>query len=447
MRILVVLALVACGGNPSKLDEGAAPSTKDPWDTVSDKSEPSSKPGDLGGFGISNLLEKIGESVKKPGPYEAPEQSSDFDAGKPHFGVLELGGGIVEREAYSISPFGGSRGTELRKVILRLRELAKDDKLAGLVLRVSGFDISLPDVVELRIAMHDFRAANKKIVCHTEDATNATYLVLTACDRIGIAPLGQIAVTGPAAMPIHVKGLLDKLGVQADFLHVGAYKGAAEPLTRDAPSPEMEETLGAILDRHYLTMVEVIAKERQLDTQTVKTLIDNALFASEQAKASRLVDEVGSFEAFRDGLDRPWIRLELDDKAASAGTLAAMSKLMKFLNMTPPERPAGDHVAVVYAIGNIVDGDGDGVLGARQEIASRTMVAALRALTADDSVKAVVLRIDSGGGSAQASELIWRAVEGLKAKKPVIVSMSDVAASGGYYIAAGATKIYALDNT
>jgi protease-4 len=102
---------------------------------------------------------------------------------------------------------------------------------------------------------------------------------------------------------------------------------------------------------------------------------------------------------------------------------------------------------VVYAIGGIVDGSGDGVLGARQQIASHTLVAALRALTADDSVKAVVLRIDSGGGSAQASELIWRAVAELEARKPVVVSMSDVAASGGYYIASGATTIFALEDT
>jgi protease-4 len=124
-----------------------------------------------------------------------------------------------------------------------------------------------------------------------------------------------------------------------------------------------------------------------------------------------------------------------------------MMKIARFLGAMPPERPMGDHIAVVYAIGDIVDGPGDGVIGARQQIASHTLVAALRAMTSDDSVKAVVLRIDSGGGSAQASELIWAAVEQLEAKKPVIVSMSDVAASGGYYIASGATKIFAHDDT
>ena len=124
-----------------------------------------------------------------------------------------------------------------------------------------------------------------------------------------------------------------------------------------------------------------------------------------------------------------------------------IKRMSRFLGAIPPDQPVSDHVAVVYALGDIVDGGGDGVLGARQQIASHTLVAALHALAADDTVKAVVLRIDSGGGSAQASELIWRAVAELKAKKPLVVSMSDVAASGGYYIASGATKIFALDDT
>jgi protease-4 len=124
-----------------------------------------------------------------------------------------------------------------------------------------------------------------------------------------------------------------------------------------------------------------------------------------------------------------------------------MLGIARFVGAMPPERPIVGHIALVYAIGNIVDGSSGGVLGARQEIAAPTLVAALRALAADSSVKAVVLRIDSGGGSAQASELIWRAVADLRAKKPVIVSMSDVAASGGYYIASAATKIFALDDT
>ncbi len=442
---IAALAVVACQ-NPSKLDSDLARpvgTAADPWSETFANQEGSGEGSGLGGFDLQGMLERIKESIDTPGPYESPKQSKDYDETKPHWGVLGLAGSIVEREAFSLT--GGGRGTELRTLATRLRELANDEQLQGLLLRVEDLEISLPDLVELRDAMEDFKHANKQLRCHAESAGNATYLVLAACNTIGLAPLGDVMLTGPAAMPIHVKPLLDKLAIAADFIHVGAYKGAAEPLTRDAPSKEMQETLGAILDRRYQSMVDDVAASRHLEPAAVKALIDTALFPAEQAKAAKLVDEVTSWEAFRDAVKAPWKKLEIepDDK----DQLAAMVKLARFLGAMPPERPFGDHVAVVYALGDIKDGGGDGVIGARQEIASHTLVSALRALAADDSVKAVVLRIDSGGGSAQASELIWAAVEQLKAKKPVIVSMSDVAASGGYYIASGATKIFAQTNT
>jgi protease-4 len=432
-RLCCALLVAACASSSRPDGAGSA----DPWNAPA-RADCAKKDD---GFDVKGALEKIAENVARPGPYEAAEQSKDFAADKPRWGVLRLRGDIVEREALS---WTGGHGTELRALTERLRGLAGDKLLTGVILRVEDLAISLPDAVELRAAIHDLRAAGKRVACHTENARNDAYLVLAACDRLALAPLGDVAITGPSAMPVHVKPLLDKLGVQADFLHVGAYKGAAEPLTRDAPSKEMDETIGAILDRRYQTMVDVIAAERKLDPGAVKALIDTALFPAEPAKAARLVDDVAAFEAFRDGLGGPWQKLELADKPDS---LAMILKLWRFAGAMPPDRPAGDHVAVVYALGDIVDGGGEGVIGARQQIASRTLVAALRAITADDHVKAVVLRIDSGGGSAQASELIWRAVAELKARKPVIVSMSDVAASGGYYIASGATKIFALDDT
>jgi protease-4 len=458
--VCAALLAAACQGSGSRLDpavDSAAESRRaerDPWaggggasggDTGASRrarrDAPDGKGDDLGD--LQQLLSKVAESIERPGPYEAPEQGEDGGPDRPRWAVLELGGGVVERQAFGL----GAGGVELGALIERLRELGKQDKLTGLLLRVEPLSISIPDAVELRAAMHELRRAGKPIACHVEDAANATYLVLAACDRIGIAPLGQVTISGPTAMPIHVKALLDKLGVQADFLHVGAYKGAAEPLTRDAPSKEMEETLGAILDRHYQTVVGAIAADRKLTPAAVQGLIDTALFPAEEARAQHLVDDVLPFEAFRDAVaHRAWARVPLSEGLAK-NKLAAGLALLRFVGAAPPDRPAGDHVALVYAVGNIVDGDGAGQLGARREIAAHTLVAALRRLAADDEVKAVVLRIDSGGGSAQASELIWRAVADLKAKKPVVVSMSDVAASGGYYIAADATKIFAHEDT
>lgn len=447
---LTLVTLPACDDKPSKLDDvQTKPAKVDPWagDTKSpattDAEVGDDHDGPLGGLDLKGILEKLKDAAETPGPYEAPEKSADFDVGKPHWAILEIGGEIVERKAYSLR---GGGGTELREVIARIRELAKTDMLTGVLLRVEGMAISVPDLVELRAALHEFRDAGKHLACHAEDASDATYLVMTACERIGLAPLGQIAITGPSATPVHLKPLLDKLGVTADFLHVGAYKGAAEPLTRDAPSKEMEETLGAILDQRYDTLVDIVAKERKLDAAAVKGIVDVGLYPSEHAKAAKLVDDVVAFEPFRDAVaaKTPWTTIEMAKKDNQAATLM---KLMQFIGAMPVAKPTTGHVAVVYAIGDIVDGEGDGVLGARQRIASHTLVATLHAMTLDDTVKAVVLRIDSGGGSAQASELIWQAVADLRAKKPVVVSMSDVAASGGYYIASGANKIFAMPDT
>ena len=392
------------------------------------------------------LLKNIAENLEKPGPYEAPRESKGFDKARPHLGVMSMSGALGELESFSLT--GGMDDViPLRALTGRLRELAADDNLTGLVLRVDSVQASLPDLAELRLALAALRAKGKHLYCHTEGASNASYVLLTACERIGLAPTGEISLTGPAAMPIHLKGLLDRLGVTADFLHVGAYKGAAEPLTRDRPSKEMDETIGAILDRAYATMIDTVAAGRGLPADQVKALIDEAVFTAPRALEAKLVDQVATYEAFRDEVagDTPWgkLKVKADDDDGTGGML----KIARFLGALPVVRPSAPHVALVYAVGDVVDGEGDGALGARQEIASRTLVPALRMLAHDDSVKAVVLRIDSGGGSALASELIWHAVAEVKAKKPVVVSMSDVAASGGYYIACGATKIFALEDT
>ncbi|HET9624064.1 MAG TPA: signal peptide peptidase SppA [Kofleriaceae bacterium] len=434
---LSLIGLVACA---SPAPQGK-PAGDDPW---SKPARADDKPDDDEHYDLKSVLAKIADNLGKPGPYDPLDASPGYDETKPHWGVLAVRGPIVEREAFAWS---GERGLELRALTDRLHALAGDGKLTGVVLRFDGLEVSQPDAIELRAALHDLRKAGKRLACHAENASNVAYLVLAACDHIGLAPLGDVVISGPAAMPVHVKPLLDKLGVQADFLHIGAYKGAAEPLTLDAPSKESGETLAAILDRRYQTMVDVIAADRKLAPAQVAPLIDTALFPAEAARAANLVDDVATFEVFRDAArgKEAWTKLALDPDQHDR--LTTMLKLSRFFGVVPPDRPAGPHVAVVYALGNIVDGRGDGVLGARAQIAARTLVPALRAIAREPTIKAVVLRIDSGGGSAQASELIWRAVDELNQAKPVIVSMSDVAASGGYYIASGASKIFALDDT
>jgi len=377
--------------------------------------------------------------LSEPGPYDAPRKSADYAEGAPHWLVVELDKPIAELE--SLSLFGGTTSQPLRELQAKLRKAANNEHVEGIALRANGLAINLALATELRASLKEFRAAGKRLECHTENVANAGYYVFTACDSIVLSPLGSVAITGAAATPIHIKGLLDRVGVTADFLHVGDYKGAAEPITRTEPSPEMMETLGALLDQSYATQVAAMVDGRGMDDAAAKAAIDQALFVGDAAVEAKLVDSIATWEDFVAAKGKPWT------SEGSKNPLDDMTTLQRFIGLMPPEVPTEPHVALVYAVGNVIDGKGNGVVGAREEIASRTLVATLRALADNDSVKAVVLRVSSPGGSALASELIWHAVEEVKKSKPVVVSMGGVAASGGYYISAGATKIFAEPDT
>jgi protease-4 len=430
--------LLGCGQPAPRERADAAPPTLAP---VPGREEPSSPGwGNLGALGAM-----LSQRASAPGAYADPAASPALDPRAPHTVVLALDRPVVELQRFEL--LGAGRGVELRVVTATLAALAADDAVAGALVRLDGLAIDLARAEELRAALLAFRSAGGRargLACHAERLTDATYYLATACDTIALAPSGELALTGAAAMPIHIKSLLAKMGVAADFVHIGAFKGAAEPLTRDAPSPEMKQTLTAVIDRAYATLVAGIVEGRQLAPATVRALIDRALLPDRAAVAAGLIDRVATFEAFRASVAAAggWRRGGLAD-AEPPGMAAVMS----FLGLAPRRRPTQPHVALVYALGDVVDGTGEGLMGTSTQIASRTLVPALRALAADDAVDAVVVRIDSPGGSALASELILRAMQELADAKPVVVSMAGVAASGGYYIACRAHRIYALGNT
>lgn len=439
LPILSLMGVLACEPKPLLPPEAADE------DSTASADDPAKADDDEGAapFGMPPMARLFTKGLEQPGPYEEPRQSPSWQADAPHFVVLELEGSMGELESFSWLSMG--QAGSLQKTITSLRDAARTEEVRGLVLRTTGLAVDMATAQELREALVAFKGEGaRRVVCHTEGSANAAYYVLTACDRIGLAPLGEISIPGPAATPVHVKGLLDKLGIRADFLHVGAFKGAAEPITRNAPSPEMIETLEAIVEQSYRTLVDGIVGARGLDQEAAVAAVDRALFVGEQALDASLVDDVATWEAFLDGATEgaAWKRLE-----SGKNPLEDFAALQRFVGLVPPKRPKGPHVALVTAVGNIIDGKGSGILGAREEIASRTLVAALRALSRDEDVRAVVLRIDSGGGSALASEQIWMAASELAEAKPLVVSMGSVAASGGYYIASPAKKIYARENT
>lgn len=439
LRIAVLVSL-AVGCNPPADDAKGKEAKPAPSEQGGD-SPAEADP--LGGMGLPPMAKFFTAGLDAPGPYEEPRQSPGYEDGKPYYMVLELDGSIAEVETLEL--LGGGMGKPLRELTDALHASAADPNVKGLVLRSADVSLDMVTAEELRAELLAWKGDGARTVhCHAEVATNAVYYLLTACDDLALAPEGELVIPGPAATPIHVKGLLDKLGMQADFLHIGDFKGAAEPLTREAPSEQMMQTLDAIIARAYDSQVAGMVEGRHIDEAAAKAAIDQGMVLASDAMERKLIDEVMIWEGylFTTTAQAAWKKHRKKNDA-----LADFGALQRFLGLLPAERPSGPHVALVYAVGNVIDGKGSGTVGARQEIASRTLVATLRALAKDDDVKAVVLRISSGGGSALASEQIWHAVAEVKAHKPVVVSMGSVAASGGYYIATGATKIYANANT
>ncbi len=401
--------------------------------------------GGLNPGSAGTLLAALKTKLDEPGPFEEPTRSANFDRAQLHSVVLHLPETLSEVESASL--FGGAGGTTLSQLEGKLDELAADPLVSSVILRVPGLGWNSTQVEAVDRALRRMKAARAgagpKILCHCESAGDLELAVLSACDRVALAPMGTMALGGAIAAPMHLKRLLDRLGIVADVIHIGDYKGAAEPLTRAAPSPELVETYKAIVTQRDAVVTAALVRGG-IDAGDVNELWRKSMFVDQAAVDAKLADELATWPAYHAAAvgDGPWERVRIKE-SKEAGLL----ELQRFVGLLPPSRPTADHVAVVYAVGNVIDGVGRGPVGAREEIASGTLVPALAAMTRDDTVKAVVLRIDSGGGSALASEQIWTAVDELAKRKPVVVSMGSVAASGGYYIASPASRIVAESAT
>ncbi len=440
-----VLLLAACQTpkNTAKEDKEKAASAEQ----AEAKEEGSSSASGMGDLGkLAPLGAMMASKLDEPGPYDALRSSPGFSKDKPHWLTMSLRGEVREMKEISLSFGGGEAPTlELEPLLRRLDSAAADPQVKGLLLTFDGLQVDWSAAEELRAGLGRFKAGGRSLACHFDSSANQAYHVATICDRIGVSPHGSLTISGAAATPIHLKGLLDRLGLVADIVHVGDYKGAGEPLTLSEPSKAMRETLGAIVDQFYATQRQGLVDGRKLSEEEATRLIDVALFTANTAKAAKLTDDVSDFEAFRNEVigGAEWTTLKLRESKGAFD----LSKLQTFLGLMPPQTPKVPHIALVYALGSIVDGNGEGLLGARRQIAGHTLRTAIRRMTADDNIAAIVLRVNSGGGSAIASEQITQALIEAKAKKPVIVSMGRVAASGGYYISSNATTIYALPDT
>lgn len=358
--------------------------------------------------------------------------------------VITLTGNMVEEK--SLGDIFGPRAMVLRKVLDRLKKASRDSKIGKIVLRVGSLNTGWAQIHEIREALDTIRRGKKKVVFHLDEPNNLTYFLALSGDEIQLSPTSYLWLIGLRSEVIFLAGLLEKLGLKADMLQVGEYKGAVEPLTRKEMSKNLETSLSELLDGLYTELVKETAQGRNLPEEAVKKLIDSAPHSAKDAINAKLVDRVAGF---RDSV----IELAKGGKINwSYGKKEKAGSWSELLELIQPETtgkpPKEDHVAVVYAIGPIIyGGKQGGGLGGEEMVSSHELENIMNKLRDNEKVKSVVLRINSPGGSALASDILWLAVRRLAKKKPVIVSMGDVAASGGYYIASAGTKIFAQPMT
>ena len=314
-----------------------------------------------------------------------------------------------------------------------------DSRVAGVVLRIDGVDAGWAKIEEIRSYVEEVRGKGKKVIAFLEEGDDEEYYLATAADKIYMPPMGYLGVDGLSTEMEYYKGILDKVGVDYDGVAIGEYKSAPEHYKNVHMSDHEREEMQALLDGTYQHYVEAVAKARNLTVDQVNDLVNHGPYQAIAAKDKGLVDETFYWDEFED-----WVK----GTSSKKPDIVVADKLMaEARGKREPGALASSEVAVVYATGEIAQGDSaDGGLDG-DVMGSDTIVDALKDAKDDDSVKAVVLRIDSPGGDVLASDLIWREVQVVKASKPVIVSMSDLAASGGYYIAMGASEIVAEPGT
>jgi len=335
--------------------------------------------------------------------------------------------------------FGGP-DQSLTGLVMQFKKAKVDKRIKAVLLDIDVSGVGWGKSEELRDAITDFRSSGKPVYAYLEFGLNKEYYIATACDKIIVPPPGELFINGLAADVMFFRGSLDKLGIYPDIYQIGKYKSAGDMFTHKQMTDAHREYINSLLDDLYNRYIDTIAKARHKSTDEMKALIDNAPYNAAKAKEAGLIDD----SLYRDELEKQMKTMlgykDADPFVIVKGEYRDVSPESLGLN-------EGERIAVVYASGDIGSGTSQNSPSGDQSIGSDTLAKAMNDAAADKTVKAIVLRVDSPGGSGLASDIIWHAVEAANQKKPVVVSMSDVAASGGYYISASASKIVAQPST
>jgi protease IV len=336
--------------------------------------------------------------------------------------------------------FGGN-DQSLTNLIEQFKKAKVDNRIKIILLDIDMSSFGWGKAEEIRDAIADFRSSGKPVYAYMEYGMNKEYYIASACDKIYLAPPGELFINGLAADVMFFRGSLDKLGVYPDIFQIGKYKSAGDTFTRKEMSDAHREFMNELLDDLFNRYVEAIAKARGKTVEQVRAIIDDAPYNSQKAKDAGLIDGV----AYRDEVEKE-LKTKLGYKDSEDLKLVRGSDYSDI----PPESlglDKGERIAVIYATGDINSGQSENSPSGGQSIGSDTLSKAINDAREDKTIKAIVIRVDSPGGSGLASDIIWHAVAAAKEKKPVVISMGDVAASGGYYISASANKIIAQPST
>jgi protease-4 len=336
--------------------------------------------------------------------------------------------------------FFGGPDQSLTGLVMQFKKAKVDKRIKAILLDIDFSDIGWGKAEEIRDAIKDFRTSGKPVYAFIELGVNKEYYIATACDKIFVPPPGELFINGLAADVMFFRGSLDKLGIYPDIYQIGKYKSAGDMFTQKQMTDAHREYINSLLDDLFGRFVQTIAETRHKTPEEVKALIDNAPYNGEQAKQAGLIDEV----AYRDEVEKQ-IKATLGYKE----TDQFYPVRSEYRDVSPESLGLnkGERIAVIYATGEIGSGRSENSPSGDQSIGSDTLSRAVTDAAADKSIKAIVIRVDSPGGSGLASDIIWHAVDAANQKKPVVISMGDVAASGGYYISASATKIVAQPST
>ena len=397
------------------------------------------------------VLMSCAQTLPAAGPKETkakkkPEKATAIVA------VFRLGA-VTETPKDEEFIFGKKPGESLKDLLERMKKVPKDKNVKACLLLLGGARFNLAQIEEMRQAVDRIKASGKKVHAHVDSLSTMSYALLSDASSLNVVPTGVVWVMGFNAESPYVRGLLDKIGVQPDFLTCGKFKSAAETLMRKGPSPQSQQMRSWLLDSLYESYVKMVAEGRGVPSEKVRTWIDGGPYSARTAKKLGIIDGVMHRQDLVASLKKEFGEdVKFDKKYGKkkkrdldlSSPFAVFKIWGEILSGKKKKKTGKDAVAIVYVEGPIVNGSGTASPFSNDRTAYSTPIRkALDKVAADDSIKAVVLRVHSPGGSASASEIILDATKRVKAKKPLVVSMGGVAGSGGYYVACGTDTIFA----